>query len=48
MNPNTGNGVEDFGKVAPYDDVAIEEEAKEGRNLGFSKLPGRPGAGRIH
>lgn len=47
MNADAGNGIEEFGKVATHDDVAIEEEAKEGGNLGFFKLPGRSGAGRI-
>lgn len=47
VNPSPRNGIENFGKVTPDNDVPIEEEAEEGGNLGFAKLSGCPESGRI-
>ena len=41
MNSDPCHGVEDFREVPPDNDITIEEEAEEGRNLGFAKLPSR-------
>lgn len=45
MSADAGNRIERFWEVSPHDDVTVGEEAKEGRNLGFSKLPCRPESG---
>jgi hypothetical protein len=42
MKSDPGYWIEDFGKVAPKNNVSIEEEAEKGGNLGFSKLARRP------
>ena len=47
VNPNPANGIEDFGKVPPNNDLPIKEKAEKRRNLGFSKLPRRPVSGRV-
>ena len=47
VNSNSGDGIEDFRKIPPDNDLPIKEKAEKRRNLGFSKLPFRPASGRI-
>ena len=47
VNSDPANGIEEFRKVPPHNDLPIKEKAEKRRNLGFSKLPRRPVSGRV-